>query len=216
MIDLGKRLKEERERLGLTQAKFAEACGVGRTAQFNYERGEREPSWSYISAAGKIGVDVLYIFTGMHAGNDFALANAYSRLIYTLEMFLGLQEGNLEELAKEAVGLQGKEVQMVEQPGSVPILDYGAWQEKVMAWLGTSRNPERCVDAALLAELLDSVDLTSVRLGVSLSTEKRVRAALMLYRDAKPQKHPRYPGLARFRGEIQQDDIDKAVRLAAG
>lgn len=215
MIDLGKRLKEERERLGLTQAKFAEACGVGRTAQFNYERGEREPSWSYISAAEKIGVDVLYIFTGMHAGNDFALANAYSRLIYTLEMFLGLQEGNLEELAKEAVGLQGKEVQMMEQPGSVPILDYGDWQEKVMAWLGTSRKPERCIDAALLAELLDSVDLTAARLGVSLSTEKRVRAALMLYRDAKPQKSSRHPGLHEFGGKVQQDDIDKAVKLAA-
>lgn len=214
MIDLGKRLKEERERLGLTQAKFAEACGVGRTAQFNYERGEREPSWSYISAAEKIGADVLYIFTGMHAGKDFALANAYSRLIYTVEMFLGLQEGNLDELAKEAVSLQGKEVQMMEQPGTVGVLSYGDWQDKVMAWLGTSRKPERCIDAALLAELLDSVDRTSARLGVSLSTEKRVRTALMLYRDAKPQKHPRYPGL--HDGKIQQDDIDKAVKLAAG
>jgi len=215
MIDLGKRLKEERERLGLTQAKFGEACGVGRTAQFNYERGEREPSWSYMSAAEKLGVDVLYIFTGMHAGKDFALARAYSRLIYTVEMFLGLQDGNLEELAKEALILQGKEVQMMEQPGSVGILDYGDWQEKVLTWLGTSRKPERCIDAALLAGLLDSVDLASARLGVSLSTEKRVRVALMLYRDAKPQKGTRYPGLHDFSGKIQQDDIDKAVKLAA-
>lgn len=215
MDDLGKRLKEERERLGFTQAKFAEACGVGRTAQFNYERGEREPSWSYISAAEKIGVDVLYIFTGMHSGNDFALANAYSRLIYTVEMLLGLQEGNLETLAKEAIELQGKEVQMVEQPGTVESLCYGDWQDKVIAWLGTSRKPERCIDATLLAQLLDSVDMASARLGVSLSTEKRVRAALMLYRDAKPQRNTRFPGLSEFRGEIQQDDIDKAVKLAA-
>lgn len=216
MDDLGKRLKDERERLGLTQAKFAEACGVGRTAQFNYERGEREPSWSYISAAEKIGVDVLYIFTGMHAGKDFAIANSYSRLIYTVEMFLGLQEGNLERLAKEAVDLQGKEVKMMEQPGTVEFLNYGDWHDKVIAWLGTSRKPERCIDAALFAGLLDSVDLTSAKLGVSLSTEKRVRAALMLYRDAKPQKNTRHPGLHDFRGEIQQDDIEKAVTLAAG
>lgn len=216
MISLGKRLKEERERLGLTQAKFAEACGVGRTAQFNYERGEREPSWSYISAAEKIGVDVLYIFTGMHTGKGFALANAYSRMIYTIEMLLGLEEGRLEMLAKEAVDLQGEEAQMMEQPGAAGILDYSDWQEKVIAWLGTSRKPERCIDAALLAGLLDSVDLTSARLRVSLSTEKRVRAALMLYRDAKPQKNTRFPGSPEFRGEIQQDDIDKAVKLAAG
>ena len=215
MIDFAKRLKEERERLGLSQAKFAEACGVGKTAQYTYEKGEREPSWSYMQAAEKIGVDVLYVFTGMHAGKDFALANAYSRLIYTVEMFLGLQEGNLEELAKEAVSLQGTEVQMMEQPGTVGTLSYGDWQDKVIAWLGTSRKPERCIDAALLAELLDSVDLTSGRLGVSLSTEKRVRAALMLYRDAKPQKNTRYPGLRDFGGKIQQDDIDKAVKLAA-
>lgn len=216
MVNLGKRLKEERERLGLTQAKFAEACGVGRTAQFNYERGEREPSWSYISAAEKIGVDVLYIFTGMHSGKDFALANAYSRMIYTVEMLLGLQEGSLEMLAKEAVDLQGKEVQMMEQPGTVESISYGDWHDKVIAWLGTSRKPERCIDAVLLARLLDSVDQTSARLGFSLSTEKRIRAALMLYRDAKPQKSTRFPGLSEFRGEIQQDDIDKAVTLAAG
>jgi len=214
MIDFAKRLKEERERLGLSQAKFAEACGVGKTAQYTYEKGEREPSWSYMQAAEKLGVDVLYIFTGMHAGKDFALANAYSRLIYTVEMFLGLQEGNLEELAKEAVSLQGKEVQMMEQPGTVGSIDYGDWQEKVLAWLGTSRKPERCIDAPLFAELLDSVELTSTKLGVSLSTEKRVRAALMLYRDAKPQTHTRFPGL--HDGKVQQVDIDKAVRLAAG
>jgi len=216
MTDFAKRLKEERERLGLSQAKFSEACGVGKTAQYTYEKGDREPSWSYMNAAEKLGVDVLYIFTGMHAGNDFALAKAYSRMIYTVEMFLGLQEGNLEMLAKEAVDLQGQEVQMMEQPGTVGTIDYGDWQDKVIAWLGTSRKPERCIDAALLARLLDSVEEASARLGVSLSTEKRVRTALMLYRDAKPQKNTRFPGLSEFRGETQQDDIDKAVTLAAG
>ncbi|GIX37999.1 MAG: transcriptional regulator [Silanimonas sp.] len=63
-MDAGRRLKEERERLGLTQIDLAALCGVGRLAQGNYESGARHPDAVYLSRAATAGVDVLYVLTG--------------------------------------------------------------------------------------------------------------------------------------------------------
>lgn len=202
MADFGKRLKEERERLGLSQAKLAESCGVGRTAQFNYERGEREPSWSYMDAASKLGVDALYVFTGTRAGKDWAYARAYSKLLYTLEMLLGLEGNHIEDLCKVAVNLEEK-MHRSGATGEGQVVDFTDWQSGVLKWLGTCSKPERCIDAKLLASLLESVKETATRLSVSLSTEKALRAALMAYRDAKPTN------------AIDHAALEDAVKLAA-
>lgn len=64
MDTLGDRLKEERERLGLSQAALGEACGVQRRAQINYEKGERAPDALYLAAFDRAGGDVMYVLTG--------------------------------------------------------------------------------------------------------------------------------------------------------
>ncbi|MBW7656235.1 helix-turn-helix domain-containing protein [Hydrogenophilus thermoluteolus] len=61
---IGARLKEERERLGLSQTAFAESCGLKKLAQINYEKGERMPDAEYLARASRLGADVLYILTG--------------------------------------------------------------------------------------------------------------------------------------------------------
>ncbi|TXF11899.1 helix-turn-helix transcriptional regulator [Pelomicrobium methylotrophicum] len=61
---IGARLKEERERLGLSQTAFAEGCGLKKLAQINYEKGERMPDAEYLLRASQLGADVLYILTG--------------------------------------------------------------------------------------------------------------------------------------------------------
>lgn len=58
------RLKEERERLGLSQEKFGSIGGVLKRAQINYENGERSPDSAYMAAIASAGVDVLYVLTG--------------------------------------------------------------------------------------------------------------------------------------------------------
>ena len=57
------RLKEERERLKLSQTDFAEYCGVKKNAQIKYEKGERQPDSDYLQKAHKFGVDVSYLLT---------------------------------------------------------------------------------------------------------------------------------------------------------
>lgn len=76
-IDLeafGQRLREERQRLGFTQADFAEAGGVKRAAQFLYEKGDRAPNVDYISRLLEKGVNLRYLFLGDTPELDASLA----------------------------------------------------------------------------------------------------------------------------------------------
>ncbi|WP_339615222.1 helix-turn-helix transcriptional regulator [uncultured Gilvimarinus sp.] len=61
---MGERLKEERERLGWSQQKLADTCGVTMRSQRNYEKSERHPDANYIAALAAVGLNVMYILTG--------------------------------------------------------------------------------------------------------------------------------------------------------
>jgi transcriptional regulator with XRE-family HTH domain len=69
-MKIGDRLKEERERFALNQTDFAGLAGASRKSQFNYESGERMPDAAYLAAVAQIGVDVLYVVTGLRAENS--------------------------------------------------------------------------------------------------------------------------------------------------
>ena len=64
---IGLRIREERERLCLTQIEMAEAGGASRSSQKLYEKG-KPPSTAYLAAISAAGVDVLYIVTGRREG----------------------------------------------------------------------------------------------------------------------------------------------------
>lgn len=73
--DFSQRLACERKRLGMTQAQFAEACGVKAASQFLYEKGERTPNAEYLLRAQNVGVSVGYLFDERA---DPKLATSYS------------------------------------------------------------------------------------------------------------------------------------------
>jgi len=64
MSGIGIRLREERDRLGLSQKAFGEIGGVEANAQGKYEGGHRAPKADYLAAVARRGVDVLYVLTG--------------------------------------------------------------------------------------------------------------------------------------------------------
>ena len=64
MSGIGLRLRQERERLGLSQKVFGEIGGVEANAQGKYESGGRAPKADYLSRVAARGVDVLYVLTG--------------------------------------------------------------------------------------------------------------------------------------------------------
>lgn len=196
MSDFGSRLKEERERLGLSQQAFAKECGVGKTAQYTYEKGERDPSVSYLEAAEKLGVDTSYVVTGVRAGKDGAYARAKSRLLYTIEMLLGLEREQLDPLCQEVVELSA-------QIGTEKIVDFGPWIEKVMAWLATATKPDHCLDIKLFTQVISAVEAHLGRVEVSLSPDKKAQVIMMLYRAFKAG------------GVVDNRMVGEAVALAA-
>lgn len=58
------RLKEERKKLGLTQAQAAEKCGISMRMWGDYERGKYFPRNENLIGIEKIGVDVQYVMHG--------------------------------------------------------------------------------------------------------------------------------------------------------
>ncbi|MGE8058999.1 helix-turn-helix domain-containing protein [Pseudomonas sp. NPDC089547] len=65
MNGFGPRLREERERLGMTQRVFGDIGGVEPNAQGKYESGERTPRVDYLAALAARGVDALYVLSGI-------------------------------------------------------------------------------------------------------------------------------------------------------
>lgn len=70
--ELGKRLREERQRLGMSQTDLARVAGLARTAQYNYEQGNRDPDTAYLSAVAEMGIDTSYVLTGKRQGSPEA------------------------------------------------------------------------------------------------------------------------------------------------
>lgn len=75
MKTIGERLKQERERLGLTQEEFANLAEVNKRSQINYEKGVRFPDARYLSKIAQIGVSVGYVLTG--EGADHKASRKY-------------------------------------------------------------------------------------------------------------------------------------------
>lgn len=60
---IGARLKEERERLGYNQTKFAALAQASKHSQIDWESDKSAPNARYLAEIQKAGADVLYIIT---------------------------------------------------------------------------------------------------------------------------------------------------------
>jgi len=109
MNGLGTRLREERERLGMTQRVFGDIGGVEPNAQGKYESGERTPRADYLAALAASGVDALYVLNGVRtpapldclSADETGLLSALRRLPEADKAAL---QHLLLRLAGEAVG----------------------------------------------------------------------------------------------------------------
>lgn len=107
MIGIGSRLREERERLKLTQRAFGDIGGVEPNAQGKYESGERAPKADYLAAVAAQGVDVLYVLTGRREPlgadrqdpSESQLLTAYRQMPKQARSGLVMLAGSVMELA---------------------------------------------------------------------------------------------------------------------
>lgn len=72
-MTIGSRLKEERQKLKLTQQSFGGIGGVGKTTQVLYETGARVPDANYLIAIAEAGVDIHYVLLGVRLSEASAI-----------------------------------------------------------------------------------------------------------------------------------------------
>lgn len=63
-MTIGDRLREERERLGLSQTALAAQAGTSKQVQISYEKGKTFPNAEYLAVCAGLGADVAYIVSG--------------------------------------------------------------------------------------------------------------------------------------------------------
>jgi len=96
------RLKEERQRLGLTQPDFAKVADASKRTLIDWEKGVSAPNGFQLSALASIGVDVQYIITGQRSANSlssdeaFVLAKIRQATLETRNKILMLLLGGVE------------------------------------------------------------------------------------------------------------------------
>lgn len=78
---LGNRIREERERLGLTQEEFCEIAGCGRRTLVEWEAGNTSPKAEQLSVLADHAVDVYYVLTGIRIGSATVLSARESALV---------------------------------------------------------------------------------------------------------------------------------------
>lgn len=106
IYSFGSVLREERERLGLNQTAFAEACGVKQLAQSNYENDKRKPDASYLLAAARLGVDMNYLFTGVRSPDHYLVEPTLThREFALLDNYQHLTEADKASLERHALVL---------------------------------------------------------------------------------------------------------------
>lgn len=75
--EMGARLKDERERLGHSQADFANMCGISKTSLGGYERGETSPNLMMMMVFADFGVDPVFVMTGRKDYSDIGAGDRY-------------------------------------------------------------------------------------------------------------------------------------------
>lgn len=207
MSKFGDRLKEERVRLGLSQAAFAEKCAIHRNTQIKYESGERFPDLQYLESIEGIGVDVQFLYGGVRRDERPMYDLADYELKYGVLHALGFSDDDIKENTRSLMQIGENHL---DNGGA---FDEAQWLEKrtafVLAML--SKSPTLAgkisapgeLDAALLASVLEKVDATLETAGRRMPPSKKAQAVAMLYRSFKAL------------GKIDQKMIDEAVQLAA-
>ncbi|WDM66300.1 helix-turn-helix domain-containing protein [Xanthomonas cucurbitae] len=113
-MTVGKRLKDERKRLDLTQDELATQLGVTRYAQMNFEKDINLPGGAYLLAALDRGVDVMYVLSGYRVQMDPEDARVLSAL---RTASAGARSVALAALGLETAASPG-------MPGAAPTLNF--------------------------------------------------------------------------------------------
>lgn len=172
---IGARIREERKRLGLSQVAFAQAVGVHRRTQVNYESGERNPDTDYLAALAVAHVDVGYVLTGLP---DSIERQAYAHFIAVVQETLELMTCDAE--------IQAALTQVAADIRAFWNGDKNAGQKgdaAIRALL--KKSPVLMLDARQLEDLIEKLEFVIESKGVVITVGDKARAILHLFREIK-------------------------------
>ena len=167
------RLREERERLGFSQAGFAEKAGVHRNTQVRYENGRTEPEVGYFEVVRGLGVDVDYVLFDIPEGQvdcPFLLSQGLQEKI-TLAECRWFASGK----TKTASPHQMRFWRACQQCPKNPI------KSKQQSQQGLAGD----IDGALLMEIIETLEAAQNEADVRLPPHKKASIVVMLYRAFK-------------------------------
>ena len=194
--EICRRLRSERERLGISQTAMAGMTGVSRATQVNYESGKRLPDTPYLLAAGRLGVDVPFLLTGLHTTADSIEVRAITSTLRAICNRLGINCVLPLESAYEDVELSlGKPKEFADD---IPSL----LEEVEKAVFDAVTNIE--LDGTLLAGVIAYIEEIEEIIEVDLRPVTKADVAVMLYRTFK------------LAGKSDFVVAEQAVKLAAG
>jgi transcriptional regulator with XRE-family HTH domain len=150
---------------------FAKLVNVHRKTQFNYEQGERKPDTDYLQAIAKAGVDVAYVLTGAHAGEEHQM---YSDALNVIKAELGIYNGLHEEWKAALLALRDdRRAFDAENPGS----EVGGLA--ILKLL--RRSPFLLWEPDELTDLIERVEFVAEIGGSTLTASQKARAIYRLF-----------------------------------
>ncbi|MCB1909964.1 MAG: helix-turn-helix transcriptional regulator [Rhodocyclaceae bacterium] len=100
----------------MSQSAFGEAGGVRKQAQLKYEKGERAPDASYLSAIANTGADVQYIVTGVRAGHGIGESAVHQAVLDAVDLLSLNKDVNADQLARAVVKLVARNIGSLAAP----------------------------------------------------------------------------------------------------
>lgn len=193
-MSTGARLREERERLKLSQAQLADKIGISRVTLGRYESGKREVGADVFDKLGQLGMQVEYILTGTKVDGAKKAVRALWKVLISLTKQLQLDP----ILVRLAVDIAGSEVDAEAklQPTDDKI-------DKVVADL-LQDSPALALDPDLFMSTLDAVERTlEKKPNGFFSSWKKAQLVLLVYRASKKS------------GKVDTRVLDDALLLTA-
>lgn len=203
---VGKRLREEREKLGLNQASFGMIGGVKKLAQLNYEKGDRLPSPAYFDNLREDpGIDVDYILSGLRDNNEGRRLRAEARVNCNIALALEL---NPDAFSAAVDNAYQQNINNSNGDG-FPVEAYLAdeMDDKYLTVennvYDTIESSPRIIDFKMLEDVITRFEVSLLGSMLKISPAKKAQAVVMLYRSFKAS------------GKVDQKMIEEAVKLAA-
>lgn len=193
-MSIGSRLKEERERIRLSQADFAEKSGVHRNTIARYETDKSQLGADFIETMRAIGIDVDYVLFGIPnpaapVDCPFVQAQKFDlQYVFTLKdcrnkaADSGALGSPIDNLWRKAC----KECPQNPIKHGLPITQ-----------------PQTDIDGPLLLALLEEVEAALLNTGLKISPAKKAQAVVMLYRAFKAS------------GKVDRKMIEETIALAS-